>query len=113
MSDEPILLDIEGRIASLTVNRPDVRNALDGPTVEAFHAALASAADADVSVLIITGAGEKAFVSGADIRAIRERRREDAFASINSRLMTAVESHPAVAIAAVNGYLLEPLPEAG
>ena len=101
---EPILLDIEGRVALLTVNRPDVRNALDGPTVEAFHAALAKAAEA--SVLIITGAGDKAFVSGADIRAIRERRREDAFASINSRLMTAVESHPAVAIAAVNGYAL-------
>ncbi len=106
MSDEPIILDIEGRVASLTINRPDVRNALDSPTVDAFHTALAKAADADVSVLIITGAGDKTFVSGADIRAIRERRREDALASINSRLMTAVESHPAVAIAAVNGYAL-------
>jgi len=57
-------------------------------------------------VLIVTGAGEKAFVSGADIRAIRERRRDDALASINSGLMAAVEAHEAVTIAAVNGYAL-------
>jgi enoyl-CoA hydratase len=56
-----------------------------------------------VRVLIITGAGDKAFVSGADIAAIRARRRDDALASINSRLMSAVESHDAVSIAAVNG----------
>jgi enoyl-CoA hydratase len=57
-------------------------------------------------VLIVTGAGDKAFVSGADIQAIRARRRDDALASINSGLMAAVESHDAVSIAAVNGYAL-------
>jgi enoyl-CoA hydratase len=57
-------------------------------------------------VLIVTGAGDKAFVSGADINAIRQRTREDALASINSRLMTAIEGHDAVSIAAINGYAL-------
>src|SRR5204862_4585885 len=75
-------------------------------TVEEFHRALAEARGAGVGVLIVTGAGDKAFVSGADIRAIRARTRDDALFSINSRLMTAVEAHPAVTIAAVNGYAL-------
>jgi enoyl-CoA hydratase len=101
-----VVLSLEGRVATLEVNRPEVRNALDGATVEAFHQALEKARGARASVLIVTGAGDKAFVSGADITAIRARRRDDALASINSRLMSAVESHEAVSIAAVNGYAL-------
>jgi enoyl-CoA hydratase len=101
-----LLLAFDGRVATLTVNRPEVRNALDGETVDEFHRALAEAQAARAGVLIVTGAGEKAFVSGADINAIRARRRDDALASINSRLMSAVEAHEAVTIAAVNGYAL-------
>src|SRR5437016_13611074 len=71
-----------------------------------MHAALEEARAARVSALIVTGAGEQAFVSGADIRSLRARTRDDALASINSRLMSAVEAHPAVTIAAVNGYAL-------
>ncbi|HWW94168.1 MAG TPA: enoyl-CoA hydratase-related protein [Vicinamibacteria bacterium] len=95
-----------GRVATLTVNRPEVRNALDTETVAEFHAALEAVRAARASVLIITGEGDKAFVSGADIRAIRARRRDDALASVNSRLMSAVENHDAISIAAVNGYAL-------
>ena len=90
----------------LTVNRPEVRNALDGPTVGELHRALGEVRTARSTVLIVTGAGEKAFVSGADIRSLRDRRRDDALASMNSRLMTEVESHDAVVIAAVNGVAL-------
>jgi enoyl-CoA hydratase len=96
----------EQRLALLTVNRPEKRNALDGETVDEMHRALDEVAAAGSTVLIVTGAGEKSFVAGADIAAIRERRRDDALASINSRLMTAVEAHPAVSIAAVNGWAL-------
>jgi enoyl-CoA hydratase len=96
----------EGPVALLTVNRPEVRNALDTSTVQDFQAALEDVRNWGSVVLIVTGAGEKAFVSGADIHAIRERRRDDALRGINSRLMAAVESHPAVTIAAVNGYAL-------
>ena len=99
-------LAVEGRVATLTVDRPDVRNALDTATVEELHRALEEVRLARATVLILTGAGEKSFVSGADIRAIQTRRRDDALASINSRLMSAVEGHDAVSIAAVNGWAL-------
>jgi len=101
-----LTLEIEGRLAVLTVNRPQVRNALDSATVAEFHAALEEVRAARCGVLIVTGAGDAAFVSGADIAAIRERRRDDALFGINSRLMAAVEAHEAVSIAAVNGYAL-------
>jgi enoyl-CoA hydratase len=106
MPQPNILLTIEGPLAILTVNRPDKRNALDLPTVEEFHGALAEIANARCPVFIVTGAGDKAFVAGADINSIKARRRNDALASINSRLMSAVEAHDAVAIAAVNGYAM-------
>jgi len=99
-------LEQQGPVATLTVSRPEVRNALDSATVDEFHHALEEVARSRAVVLIITGAGDKAFVSGADIRSIRERRRDDALAGINSRLMSAVEAHDAVTIAAVNGYAL-------
>ncbi len=101
-----LTLEVKGRVATLTVNRPDVRNALDGATVDEFHRALDEVRKARSTVLVVTGAGDKAFVSGADINAIRDRTRDDALASINSRLMSAIESHDAVSIAAVNGYAL-------
>jgi enoyl-CoA hydratase len=99
-------VSFEGRLATVVVDRPEVRNALDKATVDEFHRALEAMRAADVGVFIITGAGGQAFVAGADIRAIRERRRDDALAGINSRLMSAIESHPAVSIAAVNGYAM-------
>jgi len=99
-------LAVEDRVSVLTVDRPDVRNALDTATVDELHRALDEVRKARSTVLIITGAGDKAFVSGADINAIRARKRDDALASINSRLMSAIESHDAISIAAVNGYAL-------
>lgn len=106
MPDLNILLAIEGPLAIVTVNRPDKRNALDLPTVEEFHQALSEIAKARCSVFIVTGAGDKSFVAGADINAIKARRRDDALAGINSRLMAAIENHDAVAIAAVNGFAM-------
>jgi enoyl-CoA hydratase len=106
MAFHNITLDFDKRVATLTVNRPEVRNALDTATVAEMHQALEEVRIARSTVLIVTGAGDKAFVSGADIGAIRERRRDDALRSINSRLMAAVEGHEAVSIAAINGFAL-------
>ena len=106
MTYQNLEVEIGGRVATLTVSRPDVRNALDGETVAELYRALEEAWEARAAVLIVTGKGDQAFVSGADISAIRECRRDDALASINSRLMAAVEAHEAVTIAAVNGYAL-------
>jgi enoyl-CoA hydratase len=106
MAYRNLILAVEERVATLTVNRPQVRNALDAETVEEFHHALEAVRAAGATVLIVTGAGDKAFVSGADIGAIRARGRDDALRSINSRLMSAIEAHDAVVIAAVNGVAL-------
>jgi enoyl-CoA hydratase len=57
-------------------------------------------------VLIITGAGESSFVSGADINDIRQRTRADGLAAISSSLCTRVERFPRPTIAAINGYAL-------
>lgn len=106
-SYKTILLEVSDRIATLTVNRPEVRNALSKETVEEMHAALRTlAARDDVGVLILTGAGEKAFVAGADIREIRERGKREALEAINQELFMAVENFPFPVIAAVGGYAL-------
>lgn len=102
-----IRVDISESIATLTIDRPSVKNALNLETVNECHAALAGlAADAGAGVLIITGAGESSFVSGADINDIRARGLEDGLAAINSSLFAAVEKFPRPTIAAVNGYAL-------
>ncbi|HEX5475738.1 MAG TPA: enoyl-CoA hydratase-related protein [Vicinamibacterales bacterium] len=97
----------EDGIATLTVDRPGVRNALDLDTVRECRAALDElAAEPGVGVLIVTGAGDAAFVSGADINDIRARTRDDGLAAINSTLFAQVERFPRPTIAAVNGYAL-------
>lgn len=106
MPDSNVSLSIEGPLAVVTINRPDKRNALDLPTVQAFHQALAEISQARCSAFIVTGAGDRSFVAGADINAIKARKRDDALAGINSRLMAAIENHDAVAIAAVNGFAM-------
>jgi enoyl-CoA hydratase len=94
-------------IAEIVVDRPAVRNALDLEAVRRFHDALAKLErDRTVGALIITGAGDAAFVSGADIREMRDRTRDQGLAAINSSLFTAVERFPWPTIAAVNGYAL-------
>jgi enoyl-CoA hydratase len=108
MSDyKTILLEVSDRTATLTVSRPEVRNALSKETVEEIHAALRElAVRDDVGVLILTGAGEKAFVAGADIREIRQRGKREALEAINQELFSAVENFPFPVIAAVGGYAL-------
>jgi enoyl-CoA hydratase len=102
-----IRVDISESIATLTVDRPAVKNALDLDTVNEIHNALdALAVNADVGVLIITGAGETSFVSGADINDIRARTRDDGLAGINSSLFAKIDRFPKPVIAAVNGFAL-------
>jgi enoyl-CoA hydratase len=101
-----IRIDVDADIATLTFDRPTVRNALNLETVNECHAALRDLADRrEVGVLILTGAGE-AFVSGADINEMRRRTRDEGLAAINSSLFAAVERFPRPTIAAVNGYAL-------
>ena len=102
-----IRVDISESIATLTIDRPAVKNALNLETVQECHAALAGlAASADVGVLIVTGAGESSFVSGADINDIRARGLHDGLAAINSSLFAALEKFPRPTIAAITGFAL-------
>jgi enoyl-CoA hydratase/carnithine racemase len=107
MAHPNIRVEMAESIATLTIDRPEVKNALDLETVNEVRAALQSlAANGDVGVLIITGAGEAAFVSGADINDIRARGRDEGLAAINSSLFAEVERFPRPTIAAINGYAL-------
>jgi cyclohexa-1,5-dienecarbonyl-CoA hydratase len=102
-----IRLNVDEKIATLTIDRPSVKNALNRETVDEIHSALRTlAAEESAGVLIVTGAGESAFVSGADINDIRARGREDGLAAINSSLFAAIERFPRPTIAAINGYAL-------
>ncbi len=107
MSLTNIRVDVSESIATLTIDRVSVRNALNLETVDECHAALKMlAARDDCGVLIVTGAGESSFVSGADINDIQKRTRDDGLAALNSSLFAAVERFPRPTIAAINGFAL-------
>jgi enoyl-CoA hydratase len=107
MTFRNIRVETDEGIATLTIDRPAVRNALNLETVQECHAALKEIArDETAGVLVITGAGDAAFVSGADINDIRARTRDDGLAAINSSLFAVVERFPRPTIAAINGYAL-------
>jgi len=104
-----ILLEKKGLIAVATINRPKALNALNsevlsdlGELVEAVKA------DADIRALVITGAGEKAFVAGADIGEMSTLTKEGgvAFGKHGNDVFRAIETLPIPTIAAVNGFAL-------
>ena len=74
-----VRVEVAERIATVTIDRPEARNAIDKQTTRELRAALDDLADRDEAhVLILTGAGDKAFVSGADIAELKARKRSDA-----------------------------------
>ena len=105
----PVLLDIDGGIAWLTMNRPDKLNALNRATVqEIARAAERAIADPAVGVLVVTGQGEKAFVAGADIAEMAplDARGAEAFAHELGASFSVLERSPKPVVAAVNGFAL-------
>ena len=104
-----ILEHAEPGIYVLTVNRPQALNALNAATLDELANAIGRvAADDAARVLLVTGAGEKAFVAGADISAMRSMTALEAhaFSDKGQRVMQALEALPIPAIALVNGYAL-------
>ncbi|MBW2147166.1 MAG: enoyl-CoA hydratase/isomerase family protein [Deltaproteobacteria bacterium] len=107
MSGGFILTESADGIGVIRFNRPEVRNALNRETVSQFRRALNEmAADDAIQVIIITGAGDKAFVAGADIKELRERSAADALGYANQDIFNEVERCPKPTIAAVNGFAL-------
>ena len=106
---ENILLDIDGVVATLTVNRPDKMNAVNNATVEEIAAALDQIEkNEDLRVMILTGAGEKSFVAGADIGEVKNRSALTGRADTRRRqeVYTRIENLEIPSIAAINGFAL-------
>jgi len=91
-----------------TINRPDALNALNLQVISQLRAALSAAEQDGVRHVVVTGAGTKAFVAGADIGAMAEMNRGTAtqFARHGQRVLHLLTLYPGVTIAAVNGYAL-------
>ncbi|MGQ9557061.1 MAG: enoyl-CoA hydratase-related protein [Desulfurispora sp.] len=109
MAWENILLEIEDGIAVLTINRPKVLNALNAAVLAELDAAMDQlAADDQVRVIIITGAGEKSFVAGADIAFMSQLSPMEAkeFARKGQQVFSKIENLPKPVIAAINGFAL-------
>lgn len=105
--NDTIRLERDGGVATLTVDRPDRMNALNTATLDAMNEAL-DEASGDARALIVTGAGDEAFVAGADVREMAEMDVEaaHAYCERGQEVMKAVESFPAPVVAAVDGYAL-------
>src|SRR5688500_19694553 len=75
MSFENLLLERDGAVAVLTINRPPVLNALNSSTIDQLRRAVLDLKhDAAVRAIVVTGAGEKSFVAGADINELAVQR---------------------------------------
>ena len=104
---ETISTAVEGGIATVTIDRQEVRNALNGQVMRDVRSALDGfREDESVGVVVFTGAGEKSFAAGADISELRERTALDALASGMQRLYDEIEGYEKPTIAAINGYAL-------
>jgi len=109
MPDSEVLVERDGHVACVTINRPAVMNALSLNTLNELEKTIdALAGDDEIRAVVITGAGEKAFVAGADITEIRDLDRAggEAFARRGQDLFRKIEMMPKAVIAAVNGFAL-------
>lgn len=109
MAFENLLVEKRQRIGYVTINRPKVLNALNRTTVRELAACFEQLAqDAEVGAVILTGAGEKAFVAGADINELSTRTPLEGkeLSLLGQAVLDRIESLGKPVIAAVNGYAL-------
>ena len=110
MALENILTEIKNEVLIITINRPDKLNALNKQTLEELHETLVNAEnDKSIRALIITGAGTKAFVAGADIAEFANfTTKEGQQLSSNGhfKVFNFIENYSKPVIAAVNGFAL-------
>lgn len=108
MSHETLRIETTDRVATITIDRPEKRNALNGAVRRELIDALdALARDDSVRVVVLTGAGEKAFVAGADIGEFAERTPIEQRAAMEGRrVFDVLAEHPKPTIASINGFAL-------
>ena len=105
---DTVLLEREGRVAILTINRPDKLNALNDQVRDDLLALLAQIGDdSNVGCVVITGAGEKSFIAGADIAEFAGRKPFDQREAMRSpRIYDVMSSFPKPVVAMINGFCL-------
>lgn len=107
MQLDNILIDTAEGITTLTINRPEVRNAMNQETwLELATAVRHAEQDSQTKVIVITGAGDQAFVAGADIKWLSQRPALDVLEYGGQDVLWEVENCTKPVIAAVNGYAL-------
>jgi enoyl-CoA hydratase len=109
MSFDNLLVECEQHVATLTIQRPQRLNALDARTLDELRSAFLSFQSNDqIRCVILTGAGEKAFVAGADIKEIAQDSQESARrrALTGQQVFDLIETLGTPVIAAVNGFAL-------
>ncbi|MCE7033215.1 enoyl-CoA hydratase-related protein [Lysobacter sp. GX 14042] len=107
--ESPVLVADRGAVRVITVNRPDKLNALNAATLDALADAFdAAAGDESVRCVVLTGAGPKAFVAGADIAEMNTLAPVQGrdFSLRGQRLMRRIETLPKPVVAMVNGFAL-------
>ncbi|MFB6108089.1 MAG: enoyl-CoA hydratase/isomerase family protein [Haloplanus sp.] len=106
MSWNTVTLDIEAGVATLTVDRPEALNAMNTETLGELEEALDEAEDDEARVLVLTGAGDDAFIAGADIAYMQDLSTPEAlaYAERGQGIVRRLREFPGVTIAAINGY---------
>ncbi len=102
-------IEMRGRVAIVTMNRPEALNAFTGDQLRELAQVFGTIADnREIRAVVLTGAGEKAFAAGADIKAMAEmdQRAGIEFGRLGHAATRAIEECPQPVIAAVNGYAL-------
>ncbi|MEJ2186173.1 MAG: enoyl-CoA hydratase-related protein [Gemmatimonadota bacterium] len=108
MRYETLLLEHADGVATITINRPEKRNALNATVRRELVQALDAARESNaVRVVVLTGAGARAFVAGADVREFSERSADEQRAAMEGRrVFDEIAAFPKPTLAMVNGYAL-------
>ncbi len=117
LKSKVVLLDVQDKVATITLNRPEVRNAVNGEVLDGLaEAAQSILSQTEIRVAILTGAGDRAFSAGLDLKSASAAgadtvlkgttRSEVETLQAGGRVYLALENLPVPVIAAINGYCL-------
>lgn len=104
-----VRLEVDAGVAVITIDRPGVRNAIGSATTDELEAALEEILGTDAAVLVVRGAGDRAFVSGGDLKELSAIRTHDDAVGMASRVrgvLDRVASFPIPVVAALNGHAM-------
>lgn len=105
---EFVTYETEGAVGIITINRPKALNALNSQVLEDLNSALDEVDLNEIRALVLTGAGEKSFVAGADIGEMSSltKAEGEAFGKKGNDIFRRIETFPIPVIAAINGFAL-------